>query len=147
MKVSVSTRIKSLTLKLQYLEESLIEIKNTLDASSDTSDVLSIQTYKAELSDHKEQLKSCYDGLNTIGEAADREPVAHLYSKLKGLHFECCLKAKRILSMIDASIGTTSMEVKGLKVTKLEAPVFDGNIETGHTFGSNLPSQLMRIPI
>ena len=51
-------------------------------------------------------------------------------SELKTLHFYCCHSIKKILNTISSSTSpsSTSRIAKGLKILKLEAPTFDGDI-------------------
>ena len=130
---TVSTELKSLTLKLRHFEEAATEINSALDALLMTDegvrDVALVQAYKEELSDLKEQLKISHERVNSM-EGTDRDTVLSLYSSIKKLHFTCCHKIQQMLCVTFPNHeGTpTTTEGKGVKVPKLEAPIFDGNI-------------------
>ena len=68
---------------------------------------------------------------------AEEHELYEKYSKLKEVHFDCCHKVKKLINnciprstpTTTTSAASTAGEAKGgLKVPKLEAPTFDGDI-------------------
>ena len=117
--------------KLTQLEESLDSIISAIHViPADIEDLALVQQYQEELSDHKEQLSKCRDGLSNFDLEEGDEPLL-LHAKLKKSHFECCHVVRKILNTREVSHTSrtsSSSEAKGLKIPKLKAPTFDGNI-------------------
>ena len=127
---SSSNEHKSLSRNLTHLEETLKTIDVALNSlSPETEDLALIQQYQEELSDIKGQLAMCRDCLSHLELLEDDESRVK-YSQLKTLHFNCCHKIKKIINYqgSSSSILSTSTDDKGLKIPKLEAPTFDGDI-------------------
>ena len=116
----------------QLLLRRLRHIKETLDSTteaidglpSDSDDPALIQAYEEELSSLKEQITLCYNDLCGHYELGEKDELLDLYSEIKKIQFDCCHKVKKMLH----PRNTAATEAKALKVPKLEAPTFDGNI-------------------
>ena len=120
---------KALSRSISALEKSLQAIHTTLESlPSEVDDLTLVQQYREELSDIKIELSTCRDGSYRL-ELPDDHDLWLRYSQLKTMHFNCCHIVKRILSSTDTSASTSaSADTKGLKVPKLEAPAFDGDV-------------------
>ena len=128
--ISASSDHRLLLRKPAHLEESLTTISDTITTlpPDGLEDLALIQQYQEELSDHKGQLMNLYDGLAGL-ELEEGDELLVLHSKLKKLHFDCCHKVRKILNS-RSTLSTSSVvtEAKSLKIPKLDAPAFDGNI-------------------
>ena len=127
---SSSNEHKSLSRNLALLDESLETIDVAVNSlSPETEDLALIQQYQEELSDIKGQLATYRDCLSHL-ELPEDDELRVRYSQLKTLHFNCCHKIKKIINSQGSSSSTlsTSTDAKGLKIPKLEAPTFDGDI-------------------
>ena len=124
---SSSTR-RLLVRKLTRLEEALTAIGELLEAvtPADLEDRALIEQYQEELSDCKGQLTKLHDEISQLQlEVGDELLKAH--SRIKKLLFDGCHKVKKLLKLQEASTSSGS-ESKGLKIPKLEALSFNGNI-------------------
>lgn len=136
---TVSSELKALVNRLRHLGESITDVDKALDGllaiDEDKRDIALIQTYKDELSDLKEQLRTSHDRISCV-EDSDKDSVVPLYSSMKKLHFTCCHKIQRMIKLptperVATPTSATSIstsEGKGIKMPKLEAPTFDGNV-------------------
>ena len=120
-----SSETRTLARSLTTLEASLRIVDNSLkSAPVDLKDLPLIQQFQEELADIKAELATCRDTSYRV-ELPDRHELCVKYAELKALHFNCCHRIKRILvSYSDVPTDTG----KGLKIPKLEAPAFDGDI-------------------
>ena len=121
---------RSLSRSLAVLEKSLQTINAALESLPPESDDLAlIQQYQEELSDVKTELTTCRDCSYRLELPEDHDLCVKL-SELKTLHFYCCHSIKKILNTISSSTSplSTGTDAKGLKIPKLEAPTFDGDI-------------------
>ena len=123
---------KILSRKLRHLRETLNTTNTAIeDLPSETDDLALIQSHEEELSSLKEQVFLCYNDLSSL-EFEEEDELQRLYSEIKQIQFDCCHKIKKLLNPCDTAHNTaapsSSTEAKGLKVLKLEAPTFDGNI-------------------
>ena len=116
---------KALSRSISALETSLQAIHTTLESLPPEVDDL---TLTGRSSDIKTELSTCRDGSYRL-ELPDDHDLWLRYSQLKTMHFNCCHIVKRILSSTDTSVSTSARaDTKGLKVLKLEAPAFDGDV-------------------
>ena len=123
---SSSNEHKSLSHNLALLVKSLETIDVAVNSlSPKTEDLALIQQYQEELLDIKGQLATYCDCLSHLKLPEDDE-LRVRYSQLKTLHFNCCHKIKKIINSQGSSSSTLS--TKSLKIPKLEAPTFDGDI-------------------
>ena len=125
---------KSLSRKLTCLDESLKLVSDAVKAlPAEVEDLALIQQYQEELRDHKDQLSQCRELLSDL-ELEERDALLVLHSKLKKIHFDCCHAVRKMLNLHESPPTTSSASVppvdepKGLKIPKLEAPTFDGDI-------------------
>ena len=89
--------------KLTQLEESLDSIITAIQAiPADIEDLALVQQYQEELSDHKEQLSQCSDGLFNF-DVEEGDELLFLHAKLKINHFECCHGVRKILNTREVS--------------------------------------------
>ena len=120
----------SLSRNLTFLEESLRSIDVAVNSlSPETEDLALVQQYQEELTDLKSELSTCRESLSLL-ELTEEDELRVKYTQLKTLHFNCCHKIKGILNsnVLSSSTSHTSGDTKGLKILKLEAPTFDGDI-------------------
>ena len=81
------------------------------------------------MSDIKTELATCHDCSFLLELPEDHDLCVKL-SELKTLHFYCCHSFKKILNTISSSTSppSTGTDAKGLKIPKLEASTFDGDV-------------------
>ena len=122
---NIADKRSSLVRILAYLEESLQSIETAL-AEEGLSDLALIQQYQEELTDLKSELSTCRE-ISTALDLEEDDALHTKYVALKIKHFDCCRKSKGILLLVadhTSSTGSTTT----LKIPKLEAPTFDGDI-------------------
>lgn len=124
---------RSISRTLSSLKDSLSRITDGLraltpaDGTEDETmpDELLVQQYQEELSDFKTELTDCRNRLCRLDLHSDNE-LCTQYSELKASHFDACHSVKKILSSLATPTGNDAAQ--GLKVPKLEAPTFDGDL-------------------
>ena len=129
--------------KLLYLDEAVQTIADTFGSLSPEADDLAlIQQCQEELLDLKIEMKSCLESLTRLG-VGDEDELRRQYLRLKTKHFDCSRMVKSKLSTTNGTSRTTSPvppdHKTGLKVPKLDAPTFDGDILSWTLSGNSSP--------
>ena len=113
---------------LTFLKESLNSVDEGISSqlTLESPDLALCQQYQEELSDVKSELAICRDRALRM-ESEESERLLERCSTLKRLHFDCSCKIKRIVNSQDTHHPVGS-EQRALKIPKLEAPTFNGDI-------------------
>ena len=79
------------------------------------------------MSDYKKDLATLYDNIVALDPKEDDELLTQ-HSKLEGLLFDCSRKVKKLIIDRRPEATTPAVDGSGVKLPKLDVPVFDGNI-------------------
>ena len=122
---------KSSTRKLSRLEKSLDAAQDALQAITDPgSNVPLLEQYQEQLADLKQQLAAVNEDLVSM-DLEDTDALVMLHARLEKLHFACSLRVKELVCHRSAASSFASAPVaegKGVKLPKLDVPMFDGDV-------------------
>lgn len=103
---------------------------------SELGDVCLIRQQEEQLLELKTELADVSRSLLSL-DLDDRDELVELQSALRNKIFNHSLKLKRMLSAIEPSTTSTPPSIpdsKGVKLPKIDVPVFSGNILNWKTF-------------
>ena len=83
-----------------------------------------LEQYREQLIDHMRELTAVYEDLTTLD--LDDGDYLVLHAKLEKLLFSCSLHIKELIRSDPTTTPTTTS--KGVKLTKLNVPTFDGDV-------------------
>lgn len=134
-RVTESSEERILKQNLAAIDRSLKAVSDKLKAlPTDVADLALVQQLQEELTDVKADLSSCQGALHHMGIIEEHELYAKYY-QLKKTHFDCCHTVKKTINSCTPSVTPLTAPPSeapttkgGLKVPKLEAPTFDGDI-------------------
>ena len=117
---------RSLSLKISRLERGLKATDEAVSAPTEDTEDLSLVQHQEQLSDYKKDLAVLYDNIVALDPKEDDELLTQ-HSKLEGLLFDCSRKVKKLIDRRPEAT-TPAVDGSGVKLPKLDVPVFDGNI-------------------
>ena len=116
------TRLKA---RLSSVEESISSI------SSDADDACLLKQHEEQLSEFKKELGDVQTSLLSL-DLEDEDEVLQLQSAVERTIFDCSLNIKKLLhTQVNASL---SPDARGVKLPKLDVPMFNGDILCWKTF-------------
>ena len=119
---------KALLRKLLRLESNLKSTETFLKSLPAVLDDLSlVDQHRERLTDHKTELAAIYDNLLSL-DLEEGDDLFALHARLEKLFFRCSHQAKRQLSLSSKPATSPAVDSKGVKLPKLDVPVFDGDI-------------------
>ena len=123
---------KVLSRRLKRLEDGLMVANESVTAlTAETADICRLQQHDEQLVDYKETLADVSINLSSLDLEETDELLAQ-QTRLEELVFNCSLRVKELVQALiptpPASPATRSRAGEGLKLPKLDVPVFDGNI-------------------
>ena len=119
---------KALLRKLLCLESNLKSTETFLKSLPAPPDDLSlVDQHRERLTDHKTELAAIYDDLLSL-DLEEGDDLFALHVRLEKLLFECSHQAKRQLSLSSKPATSPAVDSRGVKLPKLDVPVFDGDI-------------------
>ena len=122
--------------KLVRLERNLFTINERIGSlSGGPDDVCLLHQYEEQLHDLKVELKDICSVLLSLG-VEESDQLYTSQTQLDKELFDCSLKIKRLLFPSGQTLDSTppSPDSKGVKLSKLDVPKFDGNIINWRTF-------------
>ncbi|XP_064397632.1 uncharacterized protein LOC135344358 [Halichondria panicea] len=126
--MKLTTNLKSerglVSRKLAHFHGALRSIDEAI-SSLDSPDKHVLIQHKEQLIDTKRNLRGIHDNLMAL-DLAEEDELLRMHSDLERLHFDCSVKLKMLVSESVSDIDST--ESKGIRLPKLDVPVFDGNI-------------------
>ena len=129
-----SSDMKVLARSLATLKASLHVVHESLKPRSPTEpfeDLAMAQQFQDELADIKTELTKARDLIYRL-ELPEKHELCISHAQLMKQHFDCCHMIRIILNANTRSGAITND--KGLKVPKLEAPAFDGDLLNWNSF-------------
>ena len=123
---------KVLSRRLKRLEDRLTVANESVTAlTAETADICRLKQHNEQLVDYKETLADVSINLSSLDLEETDELLAQ-QTRLEELVFNCSLRVKELVQALiptpPASPATRSSAGEGLKLPKLDVPVFDGNI-------------------
>ena len=129
---------KALSRKLLCQESNLKSTEMFLKSLPAAPDDLSlVDQHRERLTDHKTELAAIYDDLLSL-DLEEGDDLFALHARLEKLLFECSHQAKRQLSLLSKPATSPAVDSKGVKLPKLDVPVFDGDILKGAVYSTHL---------
>lgn len=80
--------------------------------------------HKEQLIDPKRNVRDIHDNLKAL-DRAEKDELFGMHTGLERLHFDCSVKLKMLVSKTVSDNDST--QSKGIRLPKLDVPVFDGN--------------------
>ena len=119
-----------LTKKLRYLEKSIgTTATNLMGLPDDSDDAALFLQHEAQLADYKSQLSVIREELLAADRILEDDPLFKLHDDLEKQLFDCSHIVRRRLAQCKAdSPPTAPVASSGVKLPKLDVPVFDGNM-------------------
>ena len=116
--------------KLRYLEKSIgTTATNLMGLPDDSDDAALFLQHEAQLADYKSQLSVIREELLAADCILEDDPLFKLHDDLEKQLFDCSHIVRRRLAQCKAdSPPTAPVASSGVKLPKLDVPVFDGNI-------------------
>ena len=117
---------------MKRLEDRLTVANESVTAlTAETADICRLKQHNEQLVDYKETLADVSINLSSLDLEETGELLAQ-QTRLEELVFNCSLRVKELVQSLipnpPASPATRSSAGEGLKLPKLDVPVFDGNI-------------------
>ena len=108
---------RSLSLKISRLERGLKATNEAVSAPmEDTEDLSLVQQHQEH---YKRDLSTLYDNIIALDPKEDDELLTQ---------FDCSRKVKKLINDSHPEATTPAVDGSGVKLPKLDVPVFDGNI-------------------
>ena len=117
--------------RLCQLERRLSTVSDTL--STDPTDECTVRQLEEEIADLKSELRSITPEFASLDLPDDNE-LMKLEKSMREHMYRCSLKAKRLLSAKPATVATSTTDVLGVKLPKIDVPRFNGNILSWRSF-------------
>ena len=116
--------------KLAHLQKSLASVTSV--TSTDPVAILNrclLRQYEERTNDIRRDLAGTRDDLHRM-ELDEADKLFELQDELKSQVFNCCVGIKKLLSSASSSseASSASPDTQGLKLPKLDVPIFDGDI-------------------
>ncbi len=115
--------------KLARIEGTVASVREGVSSMRDDPDPCLLRQYDEQLQDVKVRLGDVSNALLSL-DVADSDKLCVFQARLEKEFFDCGLEVKKQLSRVPRLSDTSSTTVsgKGVKLPKLEVPMFDGNI-------------------
>ena len=116
--------------KLTHIDRTLHSVNEAVSAIDSASpDKHLVKQYEVQLGDIKSNLRDAHSDMLSL-ELEEGDDLDTLYSGLERLMFDCSLKVSRLVGDTEPVPVTPrpTIEHKGVRLPKLDVPVFDGSI-------------------
>ena len=119
--------------RLEHLEKGLSSILSNIPLSPvGEDDVCLLQQLEEQLSEFKKEFSDVRCCLLSL-KVEDTSDLGHLLTRVEKYQFDCGLEIRKLLRSRSSPSPSVS-DAKGVKLPKLDVPVFDGNILNWKTF-------------
>jgi hypothetical protein len=118
--------------KLEHLHGCITAKKRQIirfDKEEEEFEVLIVEQLQVQLRDHESSLKAIHEEMLSVEDQDSVETEKELYSVLEGVLFECLSTIRKLLKAYrEPIIAAPSTDRSGVKLPKIDVPMFDGDI-------------------